>query len=47
MRKILTSGVLAAGLLFGLGSATGDGGAGNTLRLVYSTDLRGELHPCG
>lgn len=47
MRKNLATGVLAAaGLLFGLGSATGDG-AGAKLTLVYSTDLRGELHPCG
>jgi hypothetical protein len=46
MRKVLSSGVLAAGLVFGLGN-TVDDGAGSTLRLVYSTDLRGELHPCG
>jgi hypothetical protein len=45
MRKAMTSGVLAAGLFFGLGS-TGDD-TGHTMRLVYSTDLRGELHPCG
>lgn len=47
MRKALTTGILAAaGLLFGLGSTTDDG-AGKKMFLVYSTDLRGELHPCG
>jgi len=46
MRKVLTTGVLAAGLFFGLGN-TADDGAGQTMKLVYSTDLRGELHPCG
>lgn len=47
MRKVLTTGLLAAaGLIFGLGGTSDDAG-GKKMFLVYSTDLRGELHPCG
>ena len=47
MRRTLGPAALAlAGLLFGLGSGPDDG-AGTEVFLVYSTDERGELHPCG
>jgi hypothetical protein len=55
MRKVLTTGMLAAGLLFVTGGRSDDDAGESAsaadarydMRLVYSTDLRGELHPCG
>jgi len=47
MRRTVGVATLAlAGLLFGLGSgpASEDG---KSVFLVYSSDERGELHPCG
>jgi hypothetical protein len=46
MRKTLGTAFALAGVLFGIGSSS-DPGAGEKLFVVYSTDERGELHPCG
>jgi hypothetical protein len=46
MRKTLgAAAIVAAGLLFGLGGSSEP--SGKSMLLVYSTDERGELHPCG
>jgi hypothetical protein len=46
MRKTLGTAFALAGVMFGIGSSP-DPGTGDKLFLVYSTDERGELHPCG
>jgi hypothetical protein len=48
MRKPLgTLLVAAGGLAFGLGAGSGDDPTGKHLFLIYSTDERSELAPCG
>jgi hypothetical protein len=39
--------VAVAGLVYGLGSGPGSADSGRRLMLIYSSDERGELHPCG
>ena len=46
MRKMFGAAFALAGVVYGIGSSS-DPGPGDGLFLVYSTDERGELHPCG
>lgn len=45
-RPLATAALAVAGLLFGLGSGPGQEEA-RSVFLIYSSDERGELHPCG
>jgi hypothetical protein len=45
-RKLAPAALALAGILFGIGSGPGEP-AGKSVFLVYSSDERGELHPCG